>query len=265
MDILERIEKVSKAIELLSCDIRELKVLASEASRSGSPSFSKEGQEAADPLNIIVNYLALSPGMEEDGLLNTLLNCAMMVVRAEGAAVTLYDAEKNVLVFRAAVGVAAEKLIGVEVPIVNSQHGLAFRMRQVHSSTPMYKVVDGLTGVDYRSVLAAPLVIDNTAIGTLGAVNKLGEDHFTVQDIEDYSNFAELAAHIIQQRLRETSLKQMIHGDAVVIPKELSALGILKSDRELLEITQNIAAIGRRSPEMMALCRQFVGVLAGLA
>ena len=262
MDILERIEKVGKAIELLSSEIRELKVLASQ---TGPPSSTDGGGRIEDPLSIIVNYLALSPGMEEDGLLNTLLNCAMMVVRAEGAAVTLYDAEKNVLVFRAAVGIAAERLIGVEVPLVNSQHGLAFRMRQVHSSTPMYKAVDGITGANYRSVLAAPLIIDDEAIGTLGAVNKIGEDDFTVQDIEDYSNFSELAAHIIQQRLRETSLKQMIRGEAAAIPKELSALGILKSDKDLLEITQNIAAIGRRSPELLPLCRQFIGVLAGMA
>ncbi|MCE5242823.1 MAG: GAF domain-containing protein [Syntrophobacteraceae bacterium] len=265
MDILERIEKVSKTIELLSEEVRELKGMASQALPSGPQPVSKGGPGAEDALGILVNYLALSPGMEEDSLLNTLLNCAMMVVRAEGAAVTLYDAEKNLLVFRAAVGVAADKLLGVEVPIANSQHGLAFRMRQVHSSTPMYKTVDSITGVNYRSVLAAPLVIDDQAIGTLGAVNKLGEDHFTVQDIEDYANFAELAAHIIQQRLRETSLKQMIHGDAVRIPKELSALGILKSDRDLLEITQNVAAIGRRSPELLSLCRQFVEVLAGMA
>lgn len=265
MDILRRIESVSKVMEALSREVNELRILASEASQSSGNTLHSPGREADDQLKIIVSYLAMSPGMEEDELLNTLLTCAMTVVRAEGAAVTIYDESKNALIFRAAVGIAAEKIIGCEVPLSNSQHGIAFRMRQVISSTPMYKVIDNITGEDYRNVLAAPLIINNEPIGTLGAVNKLSEDHFTPQDILDYSSFAELAAHIIQQRLRESSLKQLIEGTSAKVPKELSGVSILKRERDLLEITKSIAAIGNRSPEMLSLCKQLVDVMANIA
>jgi sigma-B regulation protein RsbU (phosphoserine phosphatase) len=264
MDILQRIERVSKAIEALSNEVKELKFLASEASLAAAQPLRNEGHKADTQLKIMVSYLALSPGMEEDALLNTLLTCAMTVVRAEGAAVTIYDDRKKALVFRAAVGIAADKLIGCEVPLGSSQHGIAFRMRQVIASTPMYKVIDGITGEDYRNVLAAPLIVNNEPIGTLGAVNKQTEDHFTPQDIVDYSIFAELAAHIIQQRLRENSLRELIEGDSIETPEELSGVNILTSDKDFLAITQSIATIGRRSPEMLSLCRQLIAVIANI-
>jgi transcriptional regulator with GAF, ATPase, and Fis domain len=265
MCLLQRIEEVGKTIERLASEIEELKLLASETSPAERQPVPNGGNAADNQLGIVLSYLALSPGVEEDELLNTLLTCAMTVVRAEGAAVTLYDEEKNALIFRAAVGIASERLIGCEVPLGHSQHGIAFRMRQVISSTPMYKVIDEITGADYRNVLAAPLIIDGEPIGTLGAVNKMGEDHFTPQDIEHYSNFADLAAHVIQQRLRENSLKRMVEGEPGKVPPELSTLNILKNEAGLLELTRNIVAIGRKSPELLSLCKQFIDVLTNMA
>jgi GAF domain-containing protein len=266
MSLLQRIEKVSDTVKELSGEIQELKLLAAGVPVAGPQDSSEGGKAAADnQLGIILNYLALSPGMEGDELLNTLMTCAMMVVRAEGAAVTLYDDEKKVLVFRAAVGIASDKLVGCEVPLGQSQHGMAFRTRQVISSTPMYKEIDQIMGVQYRNVLAAPLFIDDEPIGTLGAVNKLGEDHFTPQDIEHYSNFADLAAHVIQQRLRENSLKRMIEGESGKVPKELSTVNILKNEAGLLDLTRNIVAIGRKSPELLTLVKQFIDVLTNIA
>lgn len=265
MDILRGIERVSKAIEALSNEVKQLKVLASEASPSSPDSVQAGGGETDDQLKIIVSYLALSPGMEEDELLNTLLTCAMTVVRAEGVGLTLYNDEKNVLVFRAAVGIGADKIIGFEVPLTNSQHGIAFRMGQVISSTPMNRTIDEATGENFRNVMVAPLLIDNEPIGTLSAVNKQTEDHFTPQDVEDYSGFAELAAHIIRQRMREYNLKQIIEGDATRVPIELSGVTKITNDKDLLEMTKDIVTIGHRSPELLPLCRRLIGALASTA
>lgn len=264
MDIFQKIENVSKAIKALSDDIEELKLMASQVSPLRSPPRSPS-PEADAGLKVIVGYLALSPGMEEDDLLNTLMTCAMNVVGAEGAAVTIYDDEKKVLTFRAAVGIAADRIIGCRVPLGSSQHGIAFRMQQVISSTPMYKVIDDITGEKYRNVLAAPLLINNEAIGTLGAVNKKTGDHFTPQDMEAYQSFADLAAHIIRQRLRENSLREVIDGGAPDVPRDLPGLNIMKEDRELLEITRNLAVIGQRSPELFSVCKELVGAMAGMA
>ncbi len=264
MDIFQAIEGVSRAIEALSNEVKELKLMASEALLAGPYSGLAGCPEPDDQLKIVAGYLALSPGMEQDELLNTLLTCAQQVVRAEGAGLTLYDDKKDVLVFRAATGVGADKIIGWEVPLTNSQHGIAFRMRQIVSSTPLNRAIDQATGETYRNVLIAPLLINDEAIGTVSAVNKINEEHFTPQDIEDYSGFAELAAHIIRQRLREYNLNQIIEGDAAEVPRELAGVKRLTSDADLLEIIKNVVTMGRRSPEMLPLCRQLIGALANM-
>jgi len=264
MDILQAIERVSKAVDVLSNEIKELKLLASQGPPTGSYSVQSGYVGPDDRLKIVVGYLALGPGLEQDELLNTLLSCAQQVVRAEGAGLTLYDDQKDVLVFRAATGVAADKLVGWEVPLTNSQHGIAFRMRQVIASTPMNRAIDQATGVTYRNVLIAPLLVNDEAIGTVSAVNKVDEDNFTPQDIEDYTSFAELAAHIIRQRMREYNLKQIIEGDTSRVPWELTGLKDLTGDADLLEIIKSVVAIERRSPEMLPLCRQFIGALANM-
>jgi len=83
MDILEAIERVSKSIEALSNEVRDLKSLASGASPSGPYSLHAECAPD-DQVKIVLSYLAMNPGMEKDEMLNTLLTCAMNVVRAEG-------------------------------------------------------------------------------------------------------------------------------------------------------------------------------------
>ena len=264
MDILEAIERVSKAVEAVSHEIEKLKLQAVEAFPSGPHPAQPGRLEPDDRLKMLLGYLTLSPGMEEDELLNTLLNCAQQVVRAEGAALTLYDDRKDVLIFRAATGVASDKIIGWEVPLINSQHGIAFRMRQVISSTPINRAIDEVTGIAYRNVLIAPLVINDEVIGTVSAVNKITADHFTPQDVEDYSGFAALAAHIIRQRIRECNLKLIFEGDAAQVPLELAGLKDLTGDADLLEIIQSVVAIGRRSPEMIPLCKQIISALASM-
>jgi GAF domain-containing protein len=262
MDILQGIERVSKAIEAVSREIEELKFQAADAIPSASHPVRAAGPEHDDKLKIVAGYLTLSPDMEEDKLLNTLLSCAQTVVRAEGAGLTLYDDQKDVLVFRAATGVAADKIIGWEVPLTNSQHGIAFRMRQVISSTPLNRAIDEATGVSYRNVLIAPLLINDEVIGTVSAVNKISSDHFTPQDMEDYTGFAELAAHIVRQRMRECNLKLIIEGKAAHVPEELAGIKDLAGDADLLEIIRNVVIVGRRSPEMLSLCKQIINALA---
>jgi GAF domain-containing protein len=264
MNILQAIERVSKAVETLSGEIDQLKLMVSEVPPSGPYYVQAECPQPDDQLKIIAGYLALGPGLEEDELLNTLLNCAQQVVRAEGAGLTLYDDRKDVLVFRAATGVASGQIIGWEVPLTNSQHGIAFRMRQVIASTPLNRAIDQVTGVTYRNVLIAPLIINEETIGTVSAVNKIDGDHFTPQDIEDYTGFAELAAHIIRQRVREYNLKQIIEGCADRVPRELAGVRNLTGDTELLDIIRDIVSIGRKSPEMLPLCRQLIGALANM-
>ena len=128
----------------------------------------------------------------------------------------------------------------------------------------MNRAIDQATGITYRNVLIAPLLVNDEAIGTVSAVNKIDEEHFTPQNIEDYTSFAELAAHIIRQRLREYNLKQIIEGDTAKVPRELAGVKGLTSDADLLDIIKNVVTMGRKSPEMLPLCRQLIDALANM-
>lgn len=201
-------------------------------------------------------YLALTPALEEDALLHTLLECARHVVEAGGAGLTLLDARKKRLVFRAAVGDGAQGILGQEVPLKGSRHGLAFATGEVQNSTPTYTRIDKKARAEFRNVLVAPLLVSGEAVGTLSAVNKQGADHFSARDMDAYRLFADLAAVVVRQRCREEVLRRGIKGGAGNEPATLSA-----EDRELLAVFEGIARVRRRHPERMAAIGQIVEAL----
>ena len=201
-------------------------------------------------------YLALSPALGEDAMLQTLLKCAMHVVRAGGAGLTLLDPGTKRLVFRAAIGDGAEGIVGQEVPLKGSQHGLAFATGEVQSSTPLYTEIEASAKTRFRNVLVAPLQVDGEGVGTISAVNKQDADQFTFEDMAAYKLFADLAAVVIRQRCREQVLRQGLtdggrSGDD--LPVDFAV-----EDLQLLELFDAMALLKRTRPEMVAVVRQFI-------
>ena len=169
MDMLEAIERGARLLRRCSDQVKTLKLLASESLPSSPYSVQAGCPEPDYQLQIVAGYLALGPGLEQDELLNTLLNCAQQVVRAEGAGLTLYDEQKDLLVFRAATGVAAVESSAGRCPLPTHSTALLSKAPRVISSTPMNRAIDEATGVTYRNVLIAPLLINDEAIGTVSA------------------------------------------------------------------------------------------------
>lgn len=226
-----------------------------------------EGREPADRASLltIASYIALSPRIEDDALLTTILRCAMHVVRAGGAGLTLLDRTKNRLVFRAAIGDGSDGIIGYEVPVEGSQHGLAFATGEVQSSTPIHTEIEAAAKAAFRNVLVAPLIVDGEPIGTMSAVNKQSGDHFSPQDMEAYKLFADLAALVVRQRLREGVLAKVLAGEEAEAPDELMGLRLGKDEAAVMEIAQDIGALVRGRPDLLPLYKQLTGLLAELA
>ena len=204
----------------------------------------------------LASYLALSPALEEDALLQTLLGCAMQVVSAGGAGLTLLDGTKKRLVFRAALGDGAEGIIGQEVPLKGSRHGLAFATGEVQNDTPSWSGVEKKAGAHFRNVLVAPLHVAGEAVGTISAVNKKGGDHFSTGDMAAYKLFADLAAVVVRQRCREQILRRGISRG-----RRASAglpVALAPEDRQLLEIFDSIALLKQRHPEHLPAIKQLV-------
>ena len=205
-------------------------------------------------------YLALTPALDEDALLQTLLKCAMQVVGAGGAGMTLLDPRKRKLVFRAAIGDGSEGLIGQEVPLKGSRHGLAFATGEVQNATPLYDRVEKSTGARFRNVLVAPLQIAGESVGTISAVNKQGADHFGAGDMAAYKLFADLGAVVVRQRCREQVLRRGLAG-AVRSTVDLP-LAFAPEDRELLKLFDSVTRLRHDHPEWLPVVQQFIEGMA---
>lgn len=222
------------------------------------------GQEAdsnVPDLSAISGYLALGADIQDDELLNKLLKSAMYVVGASGAGLTLLDTRSQKLVFRAAIGDGAEGVVGYEVPLQGSQHGLAFATGEVQASTPLNTDIEAKAQAKFRNVLVAPLLVDEDPIGTISAVNKQNGEHFTPADIDAYRHFADIAALIVRQRMRESNLNDMLQGKGVAAP-DLPSLEATEQDRQVMQIMRSLVAISRQQPGLLPLCQQAIDLIA---
>lgn len=201
-------------------------------------------------------FLGLDQDLEKDTLLHAILQCAREVVNAGGAGLTLYDRKIEKLVFRAAVGDGAEKLIGYEVPLSDSQHGLAFVSGEIHSSTPIDNGAENKAGVPFRNVMVAPLFVVDEGVGTMSAVNKQDGDHFTQEDMQSFQRFSDLAAQVVQQKLREETVRAIFADPAADHEDSLTPVQPSGGDTLLMEIIQNVVRIANENPGGLPTLRQ---------
>lgn len=205
-------------------------------------------------------YLSLGE-QSKDKLLDMILRCAMYVVQAGGAGLTIFDKNVNKLVFRAAVGDGAEGVIGYEVPLEGSQHGLAFATGEIQSSTPMHSGIEKKSNVDFKNVLVAPLIVGEDAIGTISAVNKQKDNHFTPEDMAAYQLFSELAAQVVQQRLREETVLTTFSGKQIKEPAELGEIAVGADESQFIGVLQDVVSIYRDQPQHLRVCKQLTNSL----
>ena len=251
MDIQTQLQQLQQRLGEITDEVAQLAVSVIEP----------EGQEdKVDNIATLAGYLALSPEPGSNELLNSVLACAMEVVGAKGAGLTLLDPDTNALVFRAAIGDGAEGIIGYQVPLQGSQHGLAFATGEVQASSPLNSDIEASANAVFRNVLVAPLMVDDDPVGTISAVNKEGADHFTAEDMQAYRRFADLAAVVVRQNQRENAFSASLEGSS----KSGSAdYTLAESDRQLLQLVRQLAAINRQRPDQLEMCAQLITLLQG--
>lgn len=260
MNPAERLDQLEQQVRALLKAIDALRDEMVPVERPAPDSIDLQAQ-----LLSIASYIALSPQIEDDELLTTILRCAMHVVRGGGAGLTLLDRTKNRLIFRAAIGDGSEGIIGYEVPVEGSQHGLAFATGEVQSATPIHTEIEQAAKAQFRNVLVAPLIVEGEPIGTMSAVNKQDGDHFTPDDMAAYKLFADLAALVVRQRVRETALRRLMAGDTTDVPEALHDLQFGKDETVLLSIAQDIGALAHERPDLVPLLRKFADLMLNLS
>ncbi|EAT14815.1 GAF domain-containing protein [Desulfuromonas acetoxidans] len=207
----------------------------------------------------LIHYLSVTPDHNRT-LLTTALQCAMAVVDGGGAGLTLYDPDKQKLVFQAALGDGAQGLVGYEVPLQDSRHGLAFATGEVQSATPLHDTVEQAAQATFKNVLVAPLLVDDEAIGTISAVNKQSGDHFTPEDMSHYQVFAELIATIVRQEQRRQVVERFVaRGETGKSP--LTKVTLRDQDRQLLRCLQQVQQLSSQRPTLVPVVEQLVAQL----
>jgi GAF domain-containing protein len=160
---------------------------------------------------------AMVSNLDLQSTLRTVLSEVRTLLQAEAASVLLQSGDT--LVFEAAVGPGSEKIIGARLPLTAGIVGWVLREKQpvrvndAHRDTRFHAAVDQVTGLETRSVLAAPLIAKGDVSGVIEVVNKITPDGqfgvFYEQDLEILVAMAGPAAVAIENaRLYQAKIKQ---------------------------------------------------------
>lgn len=261
MSYQQQIDALKQQIE---ASLKTLNSLSEQLQESDTSSQAAGKDNSNADIKALVSYLALGSDIKDDALLNMILQSAMYVVGAGGAGLTLLDPQTNTLVFKAAIGDGAEGIIGYQVPLEGSQHGLAFATGEVQSSTPINTDAEQAAKTQFKNVLVAPLFINEDGVGTISAVNKQNGEHFTPEDMKAYQHFADLAAMVVRQRQREEMLKDLLAGKARP-EDELAGIHFNEDDKQLMSILQDVMHIAKQQNNLLPVCKKLTELLADMS
>jgi len=160
--------------------------------------------QAAQLQHILEISRVLTGTLDIDKLLNAILAASTELTNTEAASIMLLDERSGELVFAASTGTNSEELANVRVPIDGSIAGTILKRRaplvvaDVTQDPRHFTVASQKTGFLTRSILGVPMTIKDRPIGVLEALNKKGDTHFSEEDIQVLTTFANQAAVAIE-------------------------------------------------------------------
>jgi len=211
---------------------------------------------SAEALSALVDAsAAINASLGVDATLQSIARAAAAVLKAEAASVIVLDAQRRKQVFAAAVGDRAEQLLGVEYEQGTGISGKAMKLRQaaiindVAREKSHYKGIDDKLGFQTRSVLVAPLVHENKALGVVEVLNPLHESHFAENDRCLAMVFANLAAIAVANAQRVERLGRENRG-----LKESSRSGeLIGASPQMRKVRDLIADVAPTSATVLLL------------
>ncbi|MDY7042175.1 MAG: GAF domain-containing protein, partial [Chloroflexota bacterium] len=146
----------------------------------------------------------LNSTLDLDSLLQIIIKSATELTNTEMASILLVDKTSGKLHFEAATGTERQALKTLGVPRDSSIAGWVVReskpliIRDVQHDPRFYPQVDAATGLATQSILGVPLRFKGQVIGVLEALNKIGGDDFTDEDVQILTILAGQAAVAIE-------------------------------------------------------------------
>ncbi|MFO0837287.1 MAG: sigma 54-interacting transcriptional regulator [Phycisphaerae bacterium] len=190
----------------------------------------------------------ISSSLDLSTTLQAIAKAAAEVLAAEASSVILLDRSRQKLIFRAAVGLYGNLLMGEEF---DSKLGIAGRVASTGQPTLVPDVrrhPDFFGGIDAKStfitrgMLAAPLKARNEVIGVVEVLNKRGTENFTERDLNILTVFANLAALATANAQSHESLKRENLGLREGAHIEDSIIGGSNPLKEVLQLCDRVSA-----------------------
>ena len=159
---------------------------------------------AADFEALLQANRILSSKLDDQEVIETVMELATKVVRAEASSILLLDAAANELYFDVALGSVKEQVKQIRLKVGEGVAGWVAEHREplivndVARDPRFTGKVDASTSFKTREILAVPLVSKGDLVGVVEAINKRGDGGFTTADQEVFLAFASQAAVAIQ-------------------------------------------------------------------
>jgi signal transduction histidine kinase len=170
----------------------------------------------------------LSAMLEPEPLLQSIIEVAAELTHSEEASILFYKEEENQLAFVAMPWFKRDLMKKIGVPLDNSISGQVFTqcepilVHDAQSDPRLFRMVDQVADFRTESLLAVPMTFQGKPTGVLSAVNKLGGQRYSEDDVRVLETLASQAAIAIKNAslLKESQ-------DAY---EDLAAMDRVKSD-----------------------------------
>lgn len=153
--------------------------------------------------------------LDLESLLESIMDSAKVVLKAEGASLMLIDPKTNELFFNIIAGEKERALKEIRIPMGVGIAGLVAQNRKAEivndaqNDPRLFKGADEKIGFVTKNLIATPLMVRNKVIGVIEVINSIGRNEFSEKDLELFNTFSEQSALAIHNRELIDSLKEI--------------------------------------------------------
>jgi len=163
---------------------------------------------------------SLNSTLSRRPLIYQIVNAARELTHTEASSIMLVDRKTGELHFEAATGARSQEIRSAVVPMDGSVAGWVVQndeplvVEDAQQDPRFYRQLDSQIGFQTRSLIAVPLAVRGKIIGVLEAVNKLGGEPFSDEDVRLLMILADQAAVAIENAMlfeQSDLVAEMVH------------------------------------------------------
>lgn len=171
--------------------------------------------KVSDLSSLIEISIIINSTLELDDLVSLVMEKAQTVMKAEASSVMLTNEDGKSLECTVALGEFGEQVKKVQLKIGEgiagwvALHGKPEIIRDVKNDPRFSSKVDDSTGFETRSILAAPLTVQDRVIGVAEVINRIDGRAFDEDDLDLFSTFCRQVAMAIENaRMHHLKMEQ---------------------------------------------------------